>query len=135
MDSEGVMDDQGKEFKAIVSNGIKIGATLPIVENVPWLRFFCPLDEEAIAKHGARRDSLTKVIMEEHTRARQTGGTKNHFVDALLTLRDEYELSDDTIIGLLWVFFFSLSLLPKLNNVFGGNGKESFLFWKTLGKS
>ncbi|MCE2056089.1 hypothetical protein HAX54_044029 [Datura stramonium] len=41
--------------------------------------------------------------MEEHTIAREkTGETKQHFVDALLTLQKEYDLSDDTVIGLLW---------------------------------
>ncbi|XP_008246258.1 PREDICTED: cytochrome P450 98A2-like, partial [Prunus mume] len=41
--------------------------------------------------------------MEEHTQARtKSGGAKQHFVDALLTLKDKYDLSEDTIIGLLW---------------------------------
>ncbi|CAM8975956.1 unnamed protein product [Rhodiola kirilowii] len=41
--------------------------------------------------------------MDEHTQAREkSGGAKQHFVDALLTLKDKYDLSEDTIIGLLW---------------------------------
>ncbi|KAJ0679192.1 putative cytochrome P450 [Helianthus annuus] len=41
--------------------------------------------------------------MEEHTAARlKSGGAKQHFVDALLTLQKQYDLSDDTVIGLLW---------------------------------
>nr|CAD1829588.1 unnamed protein product [Ananas comosus var. bracteatus] len=61
-----------------------------------------PLDEELYESHNARRDKLTKKIMEEHTQARKTSGAKQHFVDALLTLKDQYDLSDDTVIGLLW---------------------------------
>ncbi|KAH7842784.1 hypothetical protein Vadar_009245 [Vaccinium darrowii] len=42
--------------------------------------------------------------MEEHTAARHKSGgeTKQHFVDALLTSKEKYELSEVTIIGLLW---------------------------------
>ncbi|KAK2972422.1 hypothetical protein RJ640_008162 [Escallonia rubra] len=103
VNSEGLMDEQGQEFKAIVSNGLKLGASLAMAEHIPWLRWLFPLEEEAFAKHGARRDRLTRAIMEEHTLARQkSGGAKQHFVDALLTLQDQYDLSEDTIIGLLW---------------------------------
>ncbi|XP_057972506.1 cytochrome P450 98A2 [Malania oleifera] len=100
---DGVMDEQGLEFKAVVANGLKLGASLAMAEHIPWLRWMFPLEEEAFAKHGARRDRLTRAIMEEHTLARATtGGAKQHFVDALLTLQDKYDLSEDTIIGLLW---------------------------------
>ncbi|KAH7677215.1 coumaroylquinate(coumaroylshikimate) 3'-monooxygenase protein [Dioscorea alata] len=103
MNSEGVMDEQGLEFKAIVSNGLKFGGSLGIPEHIPWLRWMFPLDEEAYAKHANRRDRLSKAIMDEHTHARNiSGGAKQHFIDALLTLQDQYELSEDTIIGLLW---------------------------------
>ncbi|KAI0511780.1 hypothetical protein KFK09_012412 [Dendrobium nobile] len=102
VNSEGVLDDQGTEFKAIVANGLKFGASLSLAEYIDWIRWMFPLDEEAYAKHGARRDRLTRVIMEEHTQAREKGGARQHFVDALLTLQDKYDLSEDTIIGLLW---------------------------------
>ncbi|KAJ9694292.1 hypothetical protein PVL29_010004 [Vitis rotundifolia] len=103
VNSEGVIDEQGLEFKAIVANGLKLGASLAMAEHIPWLRWMFPLEEEAFAKHGARRDRLTRAIMEEHTLAREkSGGAKQHFVDALLTLQDKYDLSEDTIIGLLW---------------------------------
>lgn len=103
MNSEGVMDEQGLEFKAVVANGLKLGASLAMAEHIPWLRWMFPLEEEAFAKHGARRDRLTRAIMEEHTLARkESGGAKQHFVDALLTLQGQYDLSEDTIIGLLW---------------------------------
>lgn len=106
MNAEGVVDEQGIEFKAIVSNGLKIGASLSIAEHIEWLRWMFPADEKAFAEHGARRDRLTRAIMEEHTLAREkSSGAKQHFVDALLTLKDQYDLSEDTIIGLLWVRF------------------------------
>lgn len=103
VNSEGVIEDQGKEFKAIVSNGLKLGASLAMAEHIPWLRPLFPLEEDAFAKHNERRDRLTRAIMEEHTVARQkSGGAKQHFVDALLTLQEKYDLSEDTIMGLLW---------------------------------
>ena len=104
VNSEGVMDKQGDELKAIVSTGVKIGGSLTMAEHIPWLRWMFPLKEEAFTKNGDRRDRLSRAIMEEHTLARQnSGGAKQHFVDALLTLQDKYDLSEDTIIGLLWV--------------------------------
>ncbi|XP_008788561.1 p-coumarate 3-hydroxylase-like [Phoenix dactylifera] len=102
VNSKGLLDEQGTEFKAIVSNGIKFGASLSLAEYVWWLRWMFPIDEGAYSKHNARRDRLTKIIMEEHTRSRNKSGAKQHFVDALLTLKDQYDLSEDTIIGLLW---------------------------------
>lgn len=104
VNSEDVMDEQGLEFKAIVANGLKLGASLSMAEHIPWLRWMFPLEEGEFAKHGARRDRLTRAIMEEHTKARNNSGgaAKQHFVDALLTLQEKYDLSEDTIIGLLW---------------------------------
>lgn len=102
VNSEGALDEQGKEFKAIVANGLKFGASLSLAEYISWLTWMFPLDEEAYAKHGARRDRLTRAIMEEHTQAREKSGARQHFVDALLTLQEKYNLSEDTIIGLLW---------------------------------
>nr|AGC29945.1 CYP98A68 [Sinopodophyllum hexandrum] len=103
VNADGVMDEQGVEFKAIVANGLKLGASLAMAEHIPWLRWMFPLEEGAFAKHQARRDRLTRAIMEEHTAARQkSGGAKEHFVDALLTLQEKYDLSEDTIMGLLW---------------------------------
>ncbi|KAE8773448.1 cytochrome P450 [Hordeum vulgare] len=101
--AQGELDEQGREFKEIVNNGIKIGASLSIAEHIRWLRWLTPVDEVAYQAHGDRRDRLTVKIMEEHARAFERSGTsKQHFVDALFTLRDKYDLSDDTVIGLLW---------------------------------
>ncbi|XP_057807972.1 cytochrome P450 98A2-like [Salvia miltiorrhiza] len=103
VNSEGAVDKQGQEFKAIAINGLKLGASLAMAEHIPWLRWAFPLDEDAFTQHGARMERLTREIMQEHTLLRQkTGGAKNHFFDALLTLKDEYDLSEDTIIALLW---------------------------------
>ena len=86
-----MLANQGVEFKAIVENGLKLGASLAMAEHIPWLRWMFPLEEGAFAKHGARRDRLTRAIMTEHTEARKkSGGAKQHFVDALLTLQDKY---------------------------------------------
>ncbi|XP_009628880.1 cytochrome P450 98A2-like isoform X1 [Nicotiana tomentosiformis] len=103
MNSQGKVDAQGQELKDIVSNGMKIGGKLNLGEFVPWLRWAFKDDNEALKAQDSRLDRFTRVIMEEHTIARkQTGETKQHFVDALLTLQKEYDLSDDTVIGLLW---------------------------------
>jgi coumaroylquinate(coumaroylshikimate) 3'-monooxygenase len=103
MDSKGVIDHQGEELKGILNNGIKLGTKKSFAEFLPWLRFLFKAENEALEEHDSRADSFTKKIMEEHTTARKkTGNTKSHFVDALLTLQKQYDLSEDTVIGLLW---------------------------------
>ncbi|EEC66675.1 hypothetical protein OsI_32973 [Oryza sativa Indica Group] len=98
----GELDEQGCELKAIVKAGIKIGASLPIAEHILVLRWLNLVDEELYNAHSARRDRFTRRIMDEHARELERHGAKQHFVDALFTLRDQYDLSDDTVIGLLW---------------------------------
>lgn len=105
IDSNGVIDEQGQELKNILNDAIKLGSKKSVfAEFLPWLSFLFKHQNDALAEHDSRADKFTKRIMEEHTLARcKTGNTKNHFVDALLTLQKEYELSEDTVIGLLWV--------------------------------
>nr|BAC44836.1 cytochrome P-450 [Lithospermum erythrorhizon] len=99
MDSNGVVNEQGQEFKKITHDGIKITAKLSIAEYIPWIRWMFKVEQDALDKFAADRDHLTRVIMEEHIKS---GNTKQHFVDALLTLQKQYDISEDTIIGLLW---------------------------------
>ncbi|KAG9138685.1 hypothetical protein Leryth_018573 [Lithospermum erythrorhizon] len=98
-DSEGVVNEQGQKFKKITLDGNKINAKPSIAEYIPWTRCIFKVEQEALDKLAADRDRLTRVIMEEHTKS---GNTKQHFVDALLTLQKQYDISEDTIIGLLW---------------------------------
>ncbi|KAL2482989.1 Cytochrome [Forsythia ovata] len=103
INDEGVIDEQGQELKGILNNGIKLGTKKSLAEYLPWFRFLFKAENEALAEHDSRADHFTKKIMEEHTIARKkTGETKNHFVDALLTLQKQYDLIEDTVIGLLW---------------------------------
>nr|CAB3458030.1 unnamed protein product [Digitaria exilis] len=100
VNAAGELDEQGREFKAIVTNGIKIGGSLSIARYIPWLS---GVDEQLLKEHGDRRDRLTVKIMDEHAKAlKERGHAKQHFVDALFTLRDKYDLGDGTVIGLLW---------------------------------
>ncbi|KAG2618430.1 hypothetical protein PVAP13_3NG079580 [Panicum virgatum] len=102
MNANGEIDEQGREFKTIVNNGIRIGASLSVAEFIWYLRWLCPLNEELYKTHNERRDHLTMKIIEEHAKALQESGAKQHFVDALFTLKQQYDLSEDTVIGLLW---------------------------------
>ncbi|KAJ6778920.1 CYTOCHROME P450 98A3 [Salix koriyanagi] len=103
MNSEGVIDEQGQELKAIVNDGSRLGASPTMAEHIPWLQWMFPLEEEVLAKLDSRRDRLVRSIMEEHNNARKkSGGAKNHFVDALLTLQEKYDLSEVSFISLLW---------------------------------
>lgn len=103
VDDAGRVDPQGMEFKEVISQGMRLGASLKMSEHIPYLRWMFPLQEEEFAKHGARRDLLTKSIMEEHRLRSEEHGAGHHFVDALLSLQKQYDLSETTVIGLLWV--------------------------------
>lgn len=111
---KGTLDEQGQEFQAIVGNSVKLITSLTIAEHIPWLRWMFPLDKGAFAEHGANRERLTRKIMEENNHARgKSGEPKQNFLEALLTFQDEYDLSEDTIIGLIWAsdyHIFSLFL-------------------------
>lgn len=115
VNAEGLLDEQGVEFKTITANGLKLGSSLAMAEHIPWLRCMFLIEEKAFAKSGARRDRLTKTIMADHTEAREKCGAKQHFVDTLLTLLDMYDLNEDNVIGLLWLcfahYFYSISTL------------------------
>ncbi|XP_078446975.1 cytochrome P450, family 98, subfamily A, polypeptide 3 [Wolffia australiana] len=97
-DEEGNVNKQGQEFKAIVSNGVKLGGSLSKAEHIPWLRPVFPLEEKAFEAHNLHRDHLTETIMEE----RRRGTNGQDFVSALLSFQKEYDLSRDTVFGLLW---------------------------------
>lgn len=106
IDNNGVIDEQGQELKNILDSSLKSGTKKSaFAEFLPaWFSIFFNNENAALDAHNARTDSFTKKIMAEHTLARRnTGSTKNHFVDALLTLHLEYQISEDTVIGLLWV--------------------------------
>lgn len=120
VDANGVIDEQGQELKNILNNAIKLGSKKStFAEFLPWFSFLFKDQNDALAEHDARADSFTKKIMEEHTRARlTTGNTKNHFVDALLTLQKDYQLSDDSVIGLLWVSTF-VNCMPNASYLVG----------------
>ncbi|KAG6424643.1 hypothetical protein SASPL_115061 [Salvia splendens] len=105
IDSNGVIDEQGQELKNILDSSLKSGTKKSVIaEFLPvWFSIFFKNENAALDAHNSRTDSFTKKIMAEHTLARRnTGSSKNHFVDALLTLQEEYQLSEDTVIGLLW---------------------------------
>ncbi|CAI9765054.1 unnamed protein product [Fraxinus pennsylvanica] len=65
----------------------------------------CVNPEDTFAKHVNCRDCLTRAIMEEHMIScrKSNGDAKQHFLVALFILQEKYDLSDDTISGLLWV--------------------------------
>ncbi|KAH7844523.1 hypothetical protein Vadar_028977 [Vaccinium darrowii] len=105
VNSNGVIDDQGLKSMEIVANSLKFGVSLSMAEHIPWLRWMFPLDEEAFTRHVAQEDRFNRAIIEKHTAAcHEIGsGAEHHFVDALVTSKEEYGLSKVTIFGLLGV--------------------------------
>ncbi|KAL2898053.1 Cytochrome P450 98A2 [Bienertia sinuspersici] len=104
-DENGVTSEQGLDIKATLVNLLKLNESKDMFEQIPlWLQWLFPSYRKPLAKLRAQRAALTKKIKEEHRLARQKSGetTKQHFIDALVTLQEEYDLSDDAITSLLW---------------------------------
>ncbi|KAK9725889.1 hypothetical protein RND81_05G175800 [Saponaria officinalis] len=94
INSKEEIDLQGQKFMNIVLNVRKIKRPPMVVEYVPWLRWISWFYDKPLNMHKKCMDCFAKEIMREDN--------KSHFVDALVSCKDEYQLSEDTIIGLLW---------------------------------
>lgn len=106
MNSNGTFSEQGEELKSILDDSMKT-TKRSFLDLLPWFRFSFKADNEELDSIARRSDSFTKAIMEECTLAnKNTNNTKSHFVDALLTLQEEYQLSEDSVIGFLWVSIY-----------------------------
>ena len=92
---EGNMDEQGQEFMDILHEVRTIKRLNMLVESVPWLQWIFPPYDQAFDKHVDRLTRFAKEIMEEDNNP--------HFVQALVSSKDKYDLGQDTIVGLLWV--------------------------------
>ncbi|XP_057951962.1 cytochrome P450 98A2-like [Malania oleifera] len=94
------MDKVVLEFKAVLAEERKLGASVPLGEHIPWLHRILRQDESAFARHEARKDRLIQAIIDENRPSEAS--QKHHFLDALLSLQKQYDLSEETIVGLLW---------------------------------
>ncbi|KAK9682748.1 hypothetical protein RND81_10G094000 [Saponaria officinalis] len=102
---EGIMDEQGLKFKSILEDGLKLDNFRGVMDQVSWLQWVMSFGIKSSTKRTSVRDSLIKQIMVEHRLNLQKSGEEagnQHFVDALVTLQEKYNLNDDIIVGLLW---------------------------------
>ncbi|KAK3220832.1 hypothetical protein Dsin_014802 [Dipteronia sinensis] len=105
---QGVMDEQGLKFNAVLANEFILGASLSLVEHIWWLNWMSWLGNDVtLSEILACKDRLTRAIIEEHKAKSMEkningSGVKPHFVDALLGLQEKYKLTEDTIMLLLW---------------------------------
>ncbi|KAK2973536.1 hypothetical protein RJ640_010591 [Escallonia rubra] len=103
VDSEGKIDEQGLEIKAIITNQVKLSASIGITEHIPWLRWMFWLKKEGFRKHEAQKDQLFRAIMDGHMLdQKKGGGVKLHTLDMSLMIENKYVLREDTIVGLIW---------------------------------
>lgn len=101
----GELNQQGLEIVAILANERKLGAYLPIFEENWWLRWVLWFQSTAISRHLARKEKFTQAIKEVHmleSKSNGVGGVKQHFLGALLGDQEKYELTEDSVEGLLW---------------------------------
>ncbi|KAL9233840.1 hypothetical protein vseg_008785 [Gypsophila vaccaria] len=103
---EGIMDEQGLKFKAILANGLKLDDNFTkVMDQVSWLQWALSFGMKGSTKHACLRDNFIKQFIVEHRLNLQKSGDEvgnQDFVDALVTLQEKYDLNDDVIVGLLW---------------------------------
>lgn len=96
---EGELSEQGKELKAILEDEIKHGASLGILDHIPWLSWIPRLQKSELKKHKGRQDRLARTILEQR---RTTTDHQQHFIGSILKQQAEYEFGEETILGLIW---------------------------------
>ncbi|KAJ8437398.1 hypothetical protein Cgig2_020417 [Carnegiea gigantea] len=94
LNREGKMDEQGQEFMDILYETRTIKRVNVVVKCTSWLQWICLPYDQAFDKHIDRLNRFGKEILEEDNNC--------HFVHALLSSKAKNDLSQDTMIGLLW---------------------------------
>ncbi|XP_021749196.1 cytochrome P450 98A2-like [Chenopodium quinoa] len=93
INSKGEFEGQlGKELMNILLELNNFKRTNIIMLGIQWLQHM--FEDQVLNKHGDRFGNFMKRFMENDN--------KLHFVDALISCKDEYDLNEETIIGLLW---------------------------------
>ncbi|CAN8234800.1 unnamed protein product [Cochlearia groenlandica] len=91
--------EEGKEFKSIVEKEHLLAGSGSLVDHVWWLRWAA--SDKVFMKHMARRkDWFKKAVMEEEYGG--GGREKTCFVKSLLVLKEKNEISEETMMGLVW---------------------------------
>ncbi|XP_010538067.1 PREDICTED: cytochrome P450 98A9 [Tarenaya hassleriana] len=92
--------EKGQEFKFIVENQTKLSSVIPLFDYVWWLRWVPKLIniDKALSKHLARRRAWFHGAVVEEDKGNQQKG----FAQKLLALQGNRELSEETVVGLIW---------------------------------
>lgn len=95
---EGVLNQQGKEFVGNLTKKSEGGTFLAVFQEIWWLTWVLWPQRIALTKMRAEEDDLKRAIMEDHIGK----GEEKHFLGALLSIQEKYDLTQDDIGGLLW---------------------------------
>ncbi|XP_042752111.1 cytochrome P450 98A2 [Lactuca sativa] len=92
------------ELNAILEAQFRAKVSLGVVEEVSWLRCLSWLKDNENKWIGSRNHRFFQAIIIQKKENQNTSTHQNNlsFLDALLSRREEYNLSDNTISGLLW---------------------------------
>ncbi|GJT01537.1 cytochrome P450 98A2, partial [Tanacetum coccineum] len=101
--SDGELDIEGRELKAILEAQFHAKVSLGILEEVWWLRWMSWIIDRENKALAARNHRYFEAVIHERELERVNNNyTYPNFLDALLSRRKEYDLSNNTISGLLW---------------------------------
>ncbi|KAI3504869.1 hypothetical protein L1887_26626 [Cichorium endivia] len=102
VDSNGELDSEGWELIAIMEAQFRAKVSLGIVEEVGWLRWLSWLKDDENKQIQSRNHRFFQAAIHKKEKQNCTDHRNFNFLDALLSRCEEYNLSDDTISGLLW---------------------------------
>ncbi|PWA50071.1 cytochrome P450 98A2 [Artemisia annua] len=101
--SDGELAIEGRELKAILEAQFHAKVSLGILEEVWWLRWMSWIIDGENKALAARIHKFFEAVIHERELERENdNNTYPNFLDALLSRRKEYDLSNNTISGLLW---------------------------------
>ncbi|KAI3689005.1 hypothetical protein L2E82_46953 [Cichorium intybus] len=97
VDSNGELDSEGRELITIMEAQFRAKVSLGIVEEVWWLRWLSWLKDDENKRIQSRNHRFFQAVIHKKQNQNCSAHRKINFLDALLSRREEYDLSDDTI--------------------------------------
>ncbi|XP_023643213.1 cytochrome P450 98A9 [Capsella rubella] len=92
---------EGREFKSIVDRETRLPGATKMLDYATWLKRVSSwfTSDKAFVKHMDRRQNwFRRAVMDEE----YAGRDKTCFVQSLLALKEKNELTEETVMGLVW---------------------------------
>ncbi|CAM8984222.1 unnamed protein product [Rhodiola kirilowii] len=104
INNEGVTNEEGLELKAILIELAECNSSMSLMDLIPWLRGLGQIGERRFSRCQERKMRFLRGLLEDcEARVKESDGeAKGNFLCALVGLKEEHDLSEDNIVGLIW---------------------------------